>query len=130
MSMFNKLFGDSTSKDTPSSNIVWNDLTQLKQLDDIVEESAEAPVLIFKHSTRCSISRMALKSFEREYAIEEGKAKAYFLDLLEHRDVSNEIASRFDVQHQSPQLILIKNGQAVYNSSHSDIDAVTVKDKL
>ncbi len=130
MSMFNKLFGDSTSKDTPSSNIVWNDLTQLKQLDDIVEESAEAPVLIFKHSTRCSISRMALKSFEREYAIEEGKAKPYFLDLLEHRDVSNEIASRFDVQHQSPQLILIKNGKAVYNSSHSDIDAATVKDKL
>lgn len=130
MSMFNKLFGDSTSKDTPSSNIVWNDLTQLKQLDDIVEESAEAPVLIFKHSTRCSISRMALKSFEREYAIEEGKAKPYFLDLLEHRDVSNEIASRFDVQHQSPQLILIKNGKAVYNSSHSDIDAATIKDKL
>lgn len=128
--MFNKLFGDSTSKDTPSSNIVWNDLTQLKQLDDIVEESAEAPVLIFKHSTRCSISRMALKSFEREYAIEEGKAKPYFLDLLEHRDVSNEIASRFDVQHQSPQLILIKNGKAVYNSSHSDIDAAMVKDKL
>lgn len=130
MSMFNKLFGDSTSKDTPSSNIVWNDLTQLKQLEDIVKESAEAPVLIFKHSTRCSISRMALKSFEREYAIEEGKAKPYFLDLLEHRDVSNEIASRFDVQHQSPQLILIKNGKAVYNSSHSDIDAATVKDKL
>lgn len=130
MSMFNKLFGDSTSKDTPSSNIVWNDLTQLKQLEDIIEESAETPVVIFKHSTRCSISRMALKSFEREYAIEEGKAKPYFLDLLEHRDVSNEIATRFDVQHQSPQLILIKNGKAVYNSSHSDIDAAMVKDKL
>jgi bacillithiol system protein YtxJ len=128
--MFNKLFGDSTSKDTASSNIVWNDLTQLKQLEDIIEESAETPVVIFKHSTRCSISRMALKSFEREYAIEEGKAKPYFLDLLEHRDVSNEIASRFDVQHQSPQLILIKNGKAVYNSSHSDIDAATVKNKL
>lgn len=130
MSMFNKLFGDSTSKDTSSSNIVWNELTQLKQLDEIVEESAEIPVVIFKHSTRCSISRMALKTFEREYAIEEGKAKPYFLDLLEHRDISNEIASRFDVQHQSPQLILIKNGIAVYNSSHSDIDAGTVKDRI
>lgn len=130
MSMFNKLFGDSTSKDTPSSNIVWNDLTQLKQLEDIIEESAEIPVVIFKHSTRCSISRMALKNFEKEYTIDEDKLKPYFLDLLEHRDVSNEIASRFDVQHQSPQLILIKNGKAVYNSSHSDIDAATVKDKL
>lgn len=130
MSMFNKLFGDSTSKDTSSSNIVWNELTQLKQLDEIIEESAETPVVIFKHSTRCSISRMALKTFEREYAIEEGKAKPYFLDLLEHRDISNEIASRFDVQHQSPQLILIKNGKAVYNTSHSDIDAGTVKDRI
>ncbi|RWW98845.1 bacillithiol system redox-active protein YtxJ [Flavobacterium cerinum] len=130
MSMFNKLFGDSTSKDTASSNIVWSDLTQLKQLEDIIEESAETPVVIFKHSTRCSISRMALKNFEREYAVEEGKAKPYFLDLLEHRDISNEIASRFEVQHQSPQLLLIKNGKAVYNSSHSDIDAAIVKDKL
>lgn len=130
MSMFNKLFGDSTSKDTSSSNIVWNELTQLKQLDEIVEESAEISVVIFKHSTRCSISRMALKTFEREYVIEEGKAKPYFLDLLEHRDISNEIASRFDVQHQSPQLILIKNGKAVYNTSHSDIDAGIVKDRI
>ncbi|MNK41710.1 hypothetical protein D3C87_603810 [compost metagenome] len=130
MSMFNKLFGDSTSKDTSSSNIVWNELTQLKQLDEIVEESVETPVVIFKHSTRCSISRMALKTFEREYAIEEGKAKPYFLDLLEHRDISNEIASRFDIQHQSPQLILIKKGKAVYNSSHSDIDAGIVKDRI
>ena len=130
MNMFNKLFGDSTSKDTSSSSIVWNELTQLKQLDEIVEESVETPVVIFKHSTRCSISRMALKTFEREYAIEEGKVKSYFLDLLEHRDISNEIASRFDVQHQSPQLILIKNGKAVYNSSHSDIDAGIVKDRI
>lgn len=130
MSMFNKLFGDSSSKDNPSSNIVWNDLTQLKQLDEIVEESAETPVIIFKHSTRCSISRMALKAFEREYSIVEGKAKPYFLDLLEHRDVSNEIASRFAVQHQSPQLILIKEGKAVYNTSHSDIDAEGLKNKI
>lgn len=130
MSMFNKLFGDSTSKDTSSSNIVWKDLTQLKQLDEIVEESAEKPVVIFKHSTRCSISRMALKAFEREYAIEEAKAKPYFLDLLAHRDISNEIASRFNVQHQSPQLILIIDGKAVYTTSHSDIDAEGLKNKI
>ncbi|TNF08335.1 MAG: DUF2847 family protein, partial [Bacillota bacterium] len=47
----------------------------------------------------------------------------YFLDLLNHRDVSNEIANRFQVVHQSPQLILIKNGVAVYNASHSEIQA-------
>jgi bacillithiol system protein YtxJ len=130
MNLFNTIFGNSDSKDNPSPAIVWNDLTELKQLDTIVAESAETPVVIFKHSTRCSISRMALKTFEREYAIEEGKAKPYFLDLLEHRDISNEIASRFGVMHQSPQLILIKEGKAIYDTSHSDIDAGVVKGKI
>lgn len=130
MSIFGKLFNDSNSKDTPSSNIDWNDLTELKQLDVIADESVNTPVIIFKHSTRCSISRMALKNFEREYNIEIGDAKPYFLDLLEHRDVSNEIASRFNVMHQSPQIMVIKNGKAVYNTSHSDIDAEAVKELL
>ena len=130
MSLFGKIFGDSDSKDTSSSNEMWNDLTELKQLDTIVEESAETPVLIFKHSTRCPVSRMALRNFENEYDIEEGKARAYFLDLLEHRDISNEITERFGVTHQSPQLILIKDGKAVYDTSHSDIDAGTVKSKI
>ena len=130
MSIFGKIFGDSESKDSSSSNIDWNDLTDLKQLDTIVQESNETPVIIFKHSTRCSISRMALKNFEREYNIEMGNAKPYFLDLLEHRDISNEIASRFGVMHQSPQLILIKQGTAVYDTSHSDIDATAVKKQV
>ena len=130
MSVFDKLFGNSDSKDTSSGSIKWNALTDVNQLDAIVEESAETPVLLFKHSTRCSVSRMALKSFEKEYSIDENKAQPYFLDLLEHRDISNAIASRFGVTHQSPQLILIKNGKAVYNTSHSDIDAGTIKNKL
>ena len=130
MSLFNKMFGNSTDKDTPSSNLNWTDLTELEQLEILVEESTERPVLIFKHSTRCPVSRMALKNFENEYDIEEGKARIYFLDLLEHRDISNEIAERFGVTHQSPQLILIKDGMAVYDTSHSDIDAGTVKSKI
>lgn len=130
MSIFGNLFGDSNNKDNSSSGIDWNDLTELKQLDTIAEESFKMPVIIFKHSTRCSISRMALKNFEREYSIEVENAKPYFLDLLEHRDISNEIANRFNVQHQSPQLIIIKEGKAIYNASHSDIDAEDVKYKL
>jgi len=130
MSMFGKLFSGSDSKDNSSSGMDWNDLTDLKQLDEIIAESENTPVVIFKHSTRCSISRMALKGFERDYAIEIGEAKPYFLDLLEHRDISNEIALRFEVVHQSPQLILIKNGKAVYTTSHSDIDAIELKERL
>jgi bacillithiol system protein YtxJ len=130
MSLFGSLFNSSDSKVTSSGNVQWNDLTEIKQLDEIAESSVETPVIIFKHSTRCSISRMALKQFERDYNIEAGKAKPYFLDLLEHRDISNEIASRFTVQHQSPQLIIVKNGKVVYNASHQDIDAGVVKGKV
>lgn len=130
MSIFDKVFGNSGSKGTPSSPIEWTELTELQQLDDIIAESAEIPALIFKHSTRCSISRFALKNFESEYAIDTDKLKPYFLDLLEHRNISNEIASRFGVMHQSPQIILIKDGKATYNSSHSDIDAGKVKERV
>lgn len=130
MSIFDKVFGNSGSKGTPSSPIEWTELTELQQLDDIIAESAKIPALIFKHSTRCSISRFALKNFESEYAIDTDKLKPYFLDLLEHRNISNEIASRFGVMHQSPQIILIKDGKAIYNSSHSDIDAGKVKERL
>ena len=130
MSVFGKLFGNSDSKDTAKSGLKWNDLTELQQLDVIVEESATTPVILFKHSTRCSVSRMALKGFENEYNIEEESAKPYFLDLIAHRDVSNEIASRFMVTHQSPQVIVVKNGKAVYNASHDSIDAGTVKGKI
>lgn len=130
MSLLNKLFGNSTPKDTPTPAMEWNDLTELKQLDVIESESAQTPVILFKHSTRCPVSRMALNTFEKEYDIAEGQAKPYFLDLLQHRDISNEIASRFKVQHQSPQLILIRDGKAVYNASHDSIDAEELKKKV
>lgn len=99
------------------------------QLNEIINESTENPVLLFKHSTRCSISRMALIQFENEFDLQL-KVKPYFLDLLEHRDISNEIAIRFDVVHQSPQLILIKDGKATYNASHSDIEVEVLKQYL
>lgn len=133
MSLFNSLFGNSNeseNKDTNQNGLNWNALTQIAQLDSIVEESADKPVVIFKHSTRCSISRMALKNFEREYNLDESEVAPYFLDLLEHRDISNEIAQKFQVIHQSPQLLLIKNGKSVYDVSHSEIDAEALKVKV
>jgi bacillithiol system protein YtxJ len=130
MSLFGNIFGNSDSKGTTGSTFKWNDLTQLKQLDDVVEESATQPVIIFKHSTRCPVSRMALKNFENEYAIDADSAKPYFLDLIAHRDVSNEIATRFNVIHQSPQVLVIKDGKSVYDTSHDMIDAGVVKGKI
>lgn len=129
MSFLNSIFGNSENTDSPKSNVNWTELTDLAQLSEIEALSNEKPVVIFKHSTRCSISRMALKQFEREFDLNE-VVDAYFLDLIAHRDISNEIASRFGVYHESPQLILIKNGKAVYDVSHSDIDAIALKEKV
>ena len=126
MSLFKNMFGGSGEPEK-ESNMAWRALTDLGQLNEIVNESTEKPVVIFKHSTRCSISRMALRQFEQEFDLEE-KVVPYYLDLLEHRDISNEIANRFGVYHQSPQLIIIKDGKAVYDRSHENIDAAKLVD--
>ncbi|RTY88890.1 bacillithiol system redox-active protein YtxJ [Flavobacterium sp. RSP15] len=129
MSFFKNIFNSSDNKDFKEKKINWNELTDLVQLDEIIAISNEKPVAIFKHSARCSISRMALKQFENEFNSSD-KVTPYFLDLITHRDISNEIANRFGVTHQSPQLILIKDGKAIYNVSHSDIDAESLKAKV
>jgi bacillithiol system protein YtxJ len=129
MTLFKSIFGDSENKNNNTSKINWIELTDLGQLNEIMDLSHEQPVVIFKHSTRCSISRMALKQFENEFDL-EGSVTPYFLDLINHRDISNEIATRFEVYHQSPQLLLIKEGKSIYDASHSDIDAVELKGKV
>ena len=128
MSIFNSIFGE-PKPNSNSSNINWTQLEDLGQLNEIITLSEEMPVIIFKHSTRCSISRMALKNFENEYDLGDNVA-AYFLDLISFRDISNEIASRFNVVHQSPQLLLIVGGKSVYDVSHSAIDAQELKSKI
>ncbi|HLF51795.1 bacillithiol system redox-active protein YtxJ [Flavobacterium sp.] len=129
MSILKNFFGNSSEENQPSK-INWIPLTDLDQLNEISVASNEKPMVIFKHSTRCSISRMALKQFENEYALTDDEVTIYFLDLLSFRDISNAIATRFQVEHQSPQLILIKEEKVIYNASHSDIDAETLKNKL
>jgi bacillithiol system protein YtxJ len=129
MGLFSNVFGSSENQNKSNSTVNWIPLTDLSQLDEIVTLSNEKPIVIFKHSTRCSVSRFALKQFESEYDLTDS-VDAYFLDLLEYRVISNEIASRFGVYHQSPQLLLIKEGKSVYDVSHSDITARELKGKL
>lgn len=128
MSIFNSIFGE-PKPNSNSSNITWTPMEHLGQIEEIIALSEQMPVIIFKHSTRCSISRMALKNFENEYDLGESVV-AYFLDLISFREVSNEIASRFNVVHQSPQLLLIVGGKSVYDVSHSSIDAQELRSKL
>ena len=109
------------------TDINWNHLNQLDQLISIKEESKDRPVLIYKHSTRCSISSMALDRLERSWNKELEPIKAYYLDLIRFRDISNAVAESFKINHESPQVILIKNGEVVYYASHMSISAVELE---
>ena len=108
--------------------MTWNQLQDKELLDKIIEESQENPVVIFKHSTSCSISAMALNRLERSWEDSEmSNVKAYFLDLIAYRDISNATAEKFGVMHQSPQILLIKNGECVYDDSHMGISYQNLK---
>jgi bacillithiol system protein YtxJ len=126
MSFFNNMFGSNEQEEIPSK-VNWIPLDDLKVIDEAVALSYEKPVVLFKHSTRCSISRFALKQFENEYNLSKEQMEPFFLDLLNHRNISNEIATRFNIEHQSPQMIVLKDGVAVFSSTHSDIEADILK---
>jgi bacillithiol system protein YtxJ len=108
--------------------IQWQPLKQLEQIDALAEESKNQPVVIFKHSTSCSISATAKSRLERQWQ-DAGlnEIKIYYLDLLSYRPVSNEIADFFKVRHESPQLLLIQDGICTYNASHMGIKLDEVK---
>lgn len=99
----------------------WNELTSVDQIQSLIEESKAQPILIYKHSTRCSISSMAMERLERTWTSEGNDIKPYYLDLISRRDVSNAVAQTFEVYHESPQVILIKDGKAIYDASHMSI---------
>ncbi len=129
MNFLKNIFKENTSNSTESTNenVKFFTLDKMEQFDEIDEISQTKPVVLFKHSIRCSISRMALKQFDAEFNYPEEKIEWYLLDLLNHRDLSNEIASRYNVVHQSPQIVVIRNGKAVFNESHDSIAAEDLK---
>lgn len=101
----------------------WIKLQDEAELNKIKEESSNQPVIIFKHSTRCSISSTALNRLERSWKDEEMKnVKAYYLDLIAYRSISNKIEEIFLVHHESPQILIIKDGKCIYHSSHLGIN--------
>ena len=99
----------------------------MSQLAEIKEQSKVKPQLIFKHSTRCSISSVAKSRLERSTPPEN--VDFYFLDLIKNRDISNKIAEEFSVSHESPQVLLIKNGECVYDESHSGISMDEIEEQ-
>lgn len=126
MGLFDTMFGN--NKDTKpkeeKAELPWIALVSLDQLEEIKEKSKTKPQIIFKHSTTCGISRMVMNTFKSSYTLDGNQADLYYLDLLSNREVSNEVGYKFQVMHQSPQLLVIKNGVAAADASHGSINEV------
>jgi bacillithiol system protein YtxJ len=121
MSIFNNLFGGNSNGS--SLKEFWNEIESSEDLEAAIEASKVRKVVIFKHSTRCMISKTVLRNFERQIESESVVLpKFYYLDLLNHRDISNQIAQIFSVVHQSPQIVVIENSQVIHHASHDNID--------
>lgn len=103
--------------------INWIALENSAQLDKLEKDSLTRTVVLFKHSTRCGTSLHAKEKLESGANLLNDKADFYYLDLLNYREISNEIANRYRIIHQSPQIIVLKNGGPSYNISHGAIEA-------
>ena len=129
MGLFNKILG-SKVKEEKETNVNWIPLNSLEQIKTIKELSKSETILVFKHSTRCGISGMVIKRFENLFDSSMNNIKVYYLDLLNFRAISDEVGYSFQVQHQSPQLLIIRNEVAVLNVSHYDITTVNIQKYL
>ena len=117
------------SKDK-GETINWKILETEAQLTEFIALSKRKPIAIFKHSTRCSLSSMVKSRLERGWNINDNDIEMYYLDLLNYRNISDKIASVFNVEHQSPQLIVLSQGDVLYHASHGEIDAGILKNSI
>lgn len=124
MGLFKNLFGSGTGNTKVEKKLPWVSLKEMDQLTALEQNSFERPQIIFKHSTTCGISRMVLGMFTETYPLAPEEADLHFLDLHAYRNLSNEIAARFQVMHQSPQLLIVKGGETVHHSSHGAITEI------
>lgn len=108
--------------------MIWKNLEQLTALEEIDKASFTHPILIFKHSTRCSISDVAKARLDREDNL--NGVDFYYLDLIKHRDISNALAEKYNVHHESPQILLIYKGECVYDESHIGITMAEIKEQV
>ena len=128
MGIFNSMFGgDKEDKTQENNSIPWTQLTTVEQLEEIKEKSLAKPQFLYKHSTTCGISKMVLNQLEKNPQLLNDSFDLYFLDLKRYREVSNAIATKFEVEHQSPQVLILKNGSTVAHTSHGDINDLVLE---
>ena len=106
----------------------WINIKNTEQIAHIAEESKSITCLIFKHSTTCNMSAMAKFRLEEDWSFKENELKPYFLDIFQYRDCSNEVTEYFQEYHQSPQVLIVKNGEVIYEESHLDISVEDIRE--
>lgn len=122
MGLFGQLFGSRRQNDEMGkSGVSWIPLTELEQLNVLKERSYQKTQYVYKHSTTCGISGMVLRMLENKEGASGEEADFYFLDLHRYRDISNAVAGEFQIRHESPQLIILKEGEVVKAASHGAI---------
>lgn len=120
MGIFDSVFGKKEKTKKEKKELPWIQLASLDQLETITENSKTKPQVIYKHSSTCGISRMVLNMFTESYDMDLD-IDLYFLTIQSYRDVSNAIEDKFEVRHESPQLLILKNGEVVFHTSHGAI---------
>lgn len=127
MSLLNKIFGG--SKEPKVEKVLpWIPLNEIQQIQDIIQKSQFKTQAIFKHSTRCGISRMVMNQFIDVYNLTEDDLDLYYLDLLHDRAVSDNVGVTLMVMHESPQLIVVRNGEVVIHASHGAVNDIALQD--
>lgn len=109
---------------------IWKTIKTPDDLDHAIETSHERPVIIYKHSSRCGTSFIVRKQLEHDWNFDDGGLEIYFLDLIRYRNISDEIARRFGVRHESPQILIICDGESIFDTSHGDVSVKTIKAAL
>lgn len=108
----------------------FKSLTTSEEFRDILDESSSGFVVIFKHSTSCAISAMAWSRMQRGWNIPADDVPVYYLDLLKHRELSNEVSETLGVKHESPQVLVLEDGKCVYHASHNEISPALIVEEL
>ncbi len=108
----------------------WKVLGSLGQLDEIIDTSHSRPVVVFKHSVRCGISAMVKYQLEKGWDFQEDELDFYYLDIFQFRNISNEIRDRFNIVHQSPQIIIFNKGEVIYHTSHHMISLDIIREQI
>jgi bacillithiol system protein YtxJ len=108
----------------------WKDLKTSGELQTLIQKSPDTPAAIFKYSTRCRASSIVRKRLEEGWDFENGEIDIYFLDLIAHQDLSDEVAKTFGVRHESPQILVINDGQSIFDTSHGGVSVKAIKKAL